>query len=292
MNGGKATDQTSIGIERLTEADIPAVLSLLSHTFGRPFTPAWFKWKHRSSPWGKSPGWIATDEVGLVGVRLFLPWRFEGNERERKAMRPCDTVTVSRARGKGVFRRLTEHAVERLGEETEFLFNTPNEQSRPGYHKMGFVEWEEVGQRAGVVWPKGAQLTEDAIPLSHQAGLGTARSSDFIDWRYRRCPVYDYQIMALAQADGPNGIVARVGTRRGVRMLVVEECWGGHSQEVALVRAASKALGARIVWVSDSLKHTARISTPRRPTVVTRFDLRAWDPLPPSLSLGDIESVL
>src|SRR5690606_36927640 len=46
--------------------------------------------------------------------------------------------------GKGIFKKLTLALVEFCKERQDhFVFNTPNEQSKPGYLKMG---WEEAGR--------------------------------------------------------------------------------------------------------------------------------------------------
>ena len=95
---------------------------------------------------------------GLIGVRLFLPWRFRQGQSVYRALRPCDTVTVPRARGMGVFRSLTETAMNAVGDDIDFYFNTPNRQSRPGYLKMGYVQWTSVVQHAGVVISRRARL--------------------------------------------------------------------------------------------------------------------------------------
>ena len=45
--------------------------------------------------------------------------------------------------GRGVFRALTMHALDELhARGVSFVFNTPNDQSRPGYMNMG---WRPVG---------------------------------------------------------------------------------------------------------------------------------------------------
>lgn len=74
--------------------------------------------------------------------------------------------------------------------------------------------------------------------------------------------------------------------------MVVEECWGGQAQEKALVRAAAKLTGARMVWITEAMEHTSPMSLSRGRTAVTRLDLRLTGLPEPSLSLGDIESVL
>ena len=61
-----------------------------------------------------------------------------------RAVRAVDTATHPDFRGQGVFSALTLGALEELRSDgVAFVFNTPNERSRPGYLKMG---WQPVGQ--------------------------------------------------------------------------------------------------------------------------------------------------
>jgi hypothetical protein len=55
-----------------------------------------------------------------------------------------DTATHPDFRGRGIFSRLTLGALDELRDEgVDFVFNTPNDQSRPGYLKM---QWQVVGR--------------------------------------------------------------------------------------------------------------------------------------------------
>lgn len=293
MSGeGMSDAPATMEIGGLTDSAIPAVLDVLEESFGGSFDRRWFDWKHRSGPWGPSRGWVATDEAGLVGVRLFMPWRFVDRTSDLLALRPCDTVTVPRARGRGVFRKLTERAIDSLGEDVDFLFNTPNSQSKPGYLKMGFVEWTNVGQAIGVVSPSRAGLTENVSSGDAANTLRTERTPEFIDWRYKRCPVYEYRILALAEGDSPNGIVFRLRNWRGLRVVVVDECWGGPKQEAELIRSAAWTGRTPLVWISETMRASAFISMARASTTVTRFDLGQSRLPEPEFSVGDIESVL
>ena len=151
-------------VSRMQVDDLPDVLEALTEAFGDGFDPSWFHWKHETSPWGRSEAWVARDDRGLLGVRIMLPWQFRSEAGTLRAYRPCDTVTVPRARGRGVFSRLTREAIANLEGNGVFIFNTPNEQSKPGYLKMGFVEWARVRQRLGIVRPKKSKLGDPRPP--------------------------------------------------------------------------------------------------------------------------------
>src|SRR4029077_13661343 len=123
-------------------------LDLLANALGWSASaglPEFFDWKHRENPFGESPGWVAVDGTRVVGFRTFLRWELEdGAGATRTAVRAVDTATHPDYQGRGIFRALTLLAVEEMtAEGVEFVFNTPNDKSRPGYLTMG---WHEVGR--------------------------------------------------------------------------------------------------------------------------------------------------
>lgn len=283
--------ETGYAIRPMESEDVDAVLQMLTETFGSGFDHQWFQWKHRDGPWGPSLGWVADGGSGLLGVRLFLPWRLRERDRVYRALRPCDTVTVPEARGRGVFRSLTEHAIGSLNDDVDLLFNTPNANSKPGYLKMGFAEWGEVRQRVSIVLPRRTVLTDDPKPASQGSGVRTDIDDRFLTWRYRDCPGWDYSTFGMEGEDF-NGIVNRVRTWHGMRLMVVSELWGGTRQRVDLVRGAAHELGARMVWYGEPFPDVGVPLLRRSSTTVTRYDIRAGDPGPQALSLGDVEDVL
>jgi hypothetical protein len=282
-----------IAIAPLVESDLPEVLGALESEFGDTFDEVWYRWKHVSGPWGPSPAWVASDESGLIGVRFFLPWRFTVEDTSLKVLRPCDTVTVPRARGMGVFSKLTRHATEAVRSDTDLLFNTPNEQSRPGYLKMGFVDWTSVSARVGLISPRRAVLTEARAPQAAWCReVHTELSESFLGWRYRDCPSLQYGSWSLESGDGPNGLVARVRPWHGLRLLVVSEIWGEPANVTVLLAAVAHELGARLVWVGGHHMTGVPISISRHDTLVTRFDFDQPPTRTPHLSLGDVESII
>jgi GNAT superfamily N-acetyltransferase len=135
-----------IDIRPATEDDRPAILALLTKTLGwhdDPRYAALFEWKHDQNPFGRSPIWVAVDGDRMVALRVFMRWQFRRGEETLRAVRAVDTATDPAYRGKGLFMALTMHGLDALREDgVDFVFNTPNSQSLPGYLKMG---WEEVG---------------------------------------------------------------------------------------------------------------------------------------------------
>jgi hypothetical protein len=125
----------------------------------------------------------------------------------------------------------------------DFVFNTPNEQSRPGYLKMG---WQEVGRLSAAVRPSGGRalgrMLRSRVPadrwsratqagdpaarvlaepgvrqlldqLAPPRGLRTHRSVDYLRWRYSFEPLA-YRALAAGD-DATRGIAIFRIRRRG-----------------------------------------------------------------------------
>jgi GNAT superfamily N-acetyltransferase len=134
-------------IRAATDDDLPQLLVLLQSSLG--WVPdeqyaAFYRWKHHQNPFGPSPAWVAVEDQRIVGLRVWLRWRFVRSGWRWDAVRAVDTATHPEYQGRGIFRLLTTSSLAVLRDEgVAHVFNTPNEQSRPGYLKMG---WEEVGR--------------------------------------------------------------------------------------------------------------------------------------------------
>ncbi|RYZ08840.1 MAG: GNAT family N-acetyltransferase [Myxococcales bacterium] len=257
------------------DADLPSVLELMRQALGEgniPRTREFFDWKHRESPFGPSPIWLAEERSRLVGLRIFMPWRFRwGAGQESRAVRAVDTATHPDFQGRGIFKRLTLELVEQVRRDgVDFIFNTPNEKSRPGYLKMG---WSIAGVAPLFVRPEassrlvfkalrisrapasaevsgGSELTRwlaeaDGHGLMARAATAssprhyrTPKSLQYLTWRYVRCPAATYH---GATPDPERALVIyRVRERGGLRELSISELLFEPTR--AGVSAAVKAL--------------------------------------------------
>lgn len=168
-------------VREAIDGDLSQVLELLQSSLG--WVPdeqyaAFYRWKHHDNPFGRSPAWVAVDGDRIVGLRVWLRWRFVRDGRAWEAVRAVDTATHPDHQGRGIFRRLTTSSLEVLREQgVAHVFNTPNEQSRPGYLKMG---WQQVGRlptavrfRSPVAAAKAvrARVPADKWSLPSDAGL-------------------------------------------------------------------------------------------------------------------------
>lgn len=120
------------------DQDISHILNLTKEHLDDSFSKDFFFWKHIENPFGISYAMGAWDSNKLVGLRMFMCWEFVGkNQKIIKSIRPVDTVTHKDYRGKGIFKTLTLEGLELFKGEYEIVFNTPNQNSLPGYLKMG-----------------------------------------------------------------------------------------------------------------------------------------------------------
>jgi GNAT superfamily N-acetyltransferase len=196
-----------IDIREYHDDDESAVLALLQASLG--WVPddqytSFFSWKHIENPFGRSPAWVAVDGRRIVGFRVFLRWEFERAGQIVRAVRAVDTATHPDYQGRGIFSRLTLHAIDALRDEgVGFVFNTPNEQSRPGYLKMG---WKPV-ERLPVL----------ARPRSLSSLLAVARARVPADKWSLPCAAGVSAPEALSDRDGVETLLRARGPATGIR---------------------------------------------------------------------------
>lgn len=209
-----------IVVRRAEPDDLQSIIDVASTALGwRPGEPheALFRWKHFENAFGESPMWVAESGGRIAGFRAFLRWELvDAGGRTWRAVRAVDTATHPDFRRRGVFQKLTTAALDEMRDEgVDIVFNTPNEQSRPGYLKMG---WQLVGRLPVAFRPTGpvealrmvrsrtaadkwslpsvqgydARLVLDEGPRLHalldarraRPGLATKLSPTFLAWRY------------------------------------------------------------------------------------------------------------
>src|SRR4029079_3933876 len=184
------TAPAELEIRRATPSDRSAILRLGTRTLGwmgDAEDDAFFTWKHELNPFGPSPMWVACDGPRVVGFRTFLRWEFvEPGDRVVRAVRAVDTATDPDYQGRGIFTNLTLAALDELrAEGVDTVFNTPNDNSLPGYLKMG---WRVVGRLPVSIMPTRLRsfvtLARARVPASLSSVLvnaGIAPSTAFAD---------------------------------------------------------------------------------------------------------------
>lgn len=325
------SDADDVVVRRMRRDELGAVVQLCGDALGwRPDEPneALFRWKHVDNPAGPSPIWVGVVGGQVVAVRAFLRWTFEqpGGERVR-AVRAVDTATHPAHQGRGLFSTLTRGALGPLRDDgTAFVFNTPNEQSRPGYLKLG---WREVGRVPVVVALRGprsvARLATARVPAAKWSldtpagapaeevlrddaglrvllarrrgprGIRTRLTPEHLRWRYGTGPV------TYRAVTGPGGLasglaVFRLRSRGDAVEAVLADVLtpaGASRVRAALVAEVLESSGADHLLAVSRVPLSAR--TVPAPTLGPVLTWRAlgWSDRPRrrawELSLGDVE---
>ncbi len=311
----------ALTIRHATGADRAEIIDVLWTAMGGAADDrhrALFAWKHDENPFGPSPIWVAVDEERIVGVRAMMRWQFRRGAEILSAARAVDTATLPSYQGRGLFRRLTEHALDELAGTTHFVFNTPNQQSLPGYLKMG---WGEVGKLPAAMSPIGRSGPARAVRSRVPAGLwsepveigepapewlatnqvadrtvieGDVRrittdgSQEF--WSWRLGPEFlHYRVID----DGDVAVAVRVRRRGNARELVVVGGFGPRDRTDALARQAARRAGCdyALRLGGPNLRHGFVALPTGGPLLTWRsVDVKAMPPLANwSLTMSDVE---
>ena len=320
---------SEVTIRPMATADEQAVLALIEASLGRrpdPRNAAFFRWKHLDNAFGASPSWVATDGDRVVGLRTLMRWEFDTPSGRARAVRAVDTATHPDYQGRGIFSALTRRAVDELTSEgVDFVFNTPNDKSRPGYLKMG---WQEVGRLPtglrpasipalpriaaarvpAEIWsvPTDAGLAiefafaDDAAveellaAVPSQAGVTTRRTPAYLRWRYGFGPLA-YRVILAGSTLADGLLVFRVRRRGAATELVVSDLLLPNPSATAtrrLIRTALRATGAHYALGLRTSAASGLLLLPGQGPMLTWRAL-AVDTMPKledwRLSLGDVE---
>jgi GNAT superfamily N-acetyltransferase len=316
VNSGRAATATTI--RAATAADRPHIFELMRASIGwddDPRLTALFAWKHDTNPFGPSPAWVAVAGERIIGFRTFMRWEFVLDGHIVRAVRAVDTATHPDHQGRGIFRQLTLTGLDALqADGVDMVFNTPNDQSRPGYLKMG---WHVVGRLPLVMRPsrlasiarlRGARVPAErwSMPTSmgepprfparaagvDAGGLVTNRRDAYLEWRYGLEPLA-YRVLAL-EDDTDALAVFRLRRRGSAVEAAVAELFATHrSQRRELLRAVARLDGVDYAAAlsRNALAHRA-LSLRRIGPILTARSISGFEipPLPGwQLALGDVE---
>ena len=307
--------------------DDATALPMLRASLGKvddPHYEAFLRWKHRENPFGPSPAWVALHDGAVVGYRTFLRWEFTREDgRTLRAVRAVDTATDPAYRGLGIFRTLTLQGVAELTLAGDgIVFNTPNDQSRPGYLKMG---WSSAGRLPVGVMPRnprslvsmlasrvpaslwseptdvgldaGAVLADPAFAtglLTHAptTGVRTRRTPEYLSWRTSFGPLR-YRVLLADDGDPERGGVVFRLRRRGdaVEAAIVEQLVPDLRTGARLVRRVLSETGADYAIGLRTGPSAGLVPLPRQGPLLTTRPLAASPPSPRdwALTLGDVE---
>ena len=209
-------------IREATEKDIPEILDVLKASLGETSsqkTEEVWRYKHVDNPFGKSLVLVAVENDKIIGVRALMRWKWQLGNQSFSAYRAVDTATHPKHQGKGIFKKLTLKAIEMAKENgDDFIFNTPNTQSLPGYLKMGWEEVDKLKIRATFANPLNwlGNKTDKPYTINNSCfddqldnlvsdynsfikgenNLFTIKSSEYLSWRYEKNPLQEYEVEA------------------------------------------------------------------------------------------------
>ncbi len=208
-------------IRRETSKDILEIIKLIKISLGestvKKSTTIW-NFKHIDNPFGSSYVLIATENESFVGVRALMKWNWQLSNQVWEAYRAVDTATHPDFQGKGIFRKLTLQALDDVQKEHEtFVFNTPNDKSRPGYLKMGWVIVDalpiaivptvvyfflSIFRKKAVKTNQIQNERLDELCITHNHVLSrtnsifTPKSASYLKWRFEENPMQKYHIVS------------------------------------------------------------------------------------------------
>jgi GNAT superfamily N-acetyltransferase len=283
-----------------------------------------FRWKHLDNAFGPSLMWVACDGNRIVGLRVFMRWVFERHGAAIRAVRAVDTATHPDFQGRGIFTRLTLKALDDARDDgVDFVYNTPNDQSRPGYLKMG---WRVAGhapaafrptritslpallqaRTAAAHWSVPAHFgvpflsllgEPDALQqlLASRAPavrLRTYATLSSLTWRYAQ-PLFDYRAV-LVSDDVRDGVaVLRVRQRgRAREAALVELLTPEGTNTRPLLRALARASRRDADYLLALGTGSGFIPLPKRGPIVTTRTIVSDAPTSVrdfAFSLGDVE---
>jgi GNAT superfamily N-acetyltransferase len=204
-----------------TSKDILEIIKLIKISLGesivRKSTTIW-NFKHIDNPFGPSYILVATEKESFVGVRALMKWNWQLGNQVWVAYRAVDTATHPDFQGQGIFKKLTLQALDDVQKEHEtFVFNTPNDKSRPGYLKMGWVIVDalpiaivptvvyfflSIFRKKAVKTNQIQNERLDELCITHNHVLSrtnsifTPKSASYLKWRFEENPMQKYHVVS------------------------------------------------------------------------------------------------
>ena len=305
-------------IRESTKVDIPAIVDLLKKSLGETSSPKsvdYWLWKHLHNPFGPSKVLLAESNGQLTGVRAMMQWKWQQENQFFSTLRAVDTAIHPNYQGKGIFSVMTQKMVDRSKiDGVDFIFNTPNEKSLPGYLKLG---WGSLGKLSvgfsyfnPLFIPHQQQIilgiNLDKIDsicnrwnVIHQknTSLFTPKSLDYLKWRYLNNPIIEYHIYA----DEDIFLALYCRKRKQIHELRIAEIicvdsFKGLSKKVKnIISHYAHELKANLITFAPGIKNFIpgiKICLPLGPTLAAKkvnVELPSFDNLKFAYNLGDME---
>ncbi len=247
---------TQLSIREAKREDIEAIVSLQKQSLGEGLIPrseAFWHWKHIENPFGPSQVLLGWEDDQLVALRAFMNWQWKLGNQTFHALRAVDTATHPNWQGKGLFKKLTLEMIEKqkqLGKD--FVFNTPNKQSLPGYLKMGWQELAKPNMNIRIgSWKGFLQAPQIKLPIKAEwdlqnfdwnkldawlskqsfSGIHTPKNSDYLRWRYLQIPEFKY-FGFFSSENGGGLLIGRFKMTSNLPELRITELIGTNNEHI------------------------------------------------------------
>lgn len=204
-----------------------------------------------------------------------MRWEWKKNDKTFTALRAVDTATHPDHQGKGIFKKLTLQAVNIAKEEgVNFIFNTPNDKSKPGYLKMG---WKPAGKIKVALQPaytsfwkinnersnyqviyKTSFIGIQNLCIGWNIKMGTTKlytqkSLSYLQWRYEKNPLQKYEVLATSDFY----LAGYIKKRKNIKELRVAECIFINDSCTSIIQKKlnewSKKFGVQVISFSPDL---------------------------------------
>lgn len=124
-----------------------------------------FDWEYYSNPSHPEPLAVVAvnDKDEVLGFRGWVPGIVNSNKKSYLVARAADVVVAPKGRRQGIFSKMTTYSIDYLRSNgVDAILNlSSNEQSNPGYIKLG---WQSIGQLNiwyKVVWPHRKRILKE-----------------------------------------------------------------------------------------------------------------------------------
>ncbi len=195
---------------------IQKAINLLNEgTLKKKHTREFWDWRFANNPFGESYGWYAKDTItgDLAGILLWWPWKFNAGKQDGRFYQAINGKISEKYRHRKIFLRLNNTAIDFFQDLNAGLFGFPNENSYPGYQKLGWMTFTRINPFLIPLSPVRTLLKfflgnkEDADVLSvkpcinfrfknleSQTGsfLTTLWNVQNLTWRFQNHPAHEY----------------------------------------------------------------------------------------------------
>jgi len=239
---------------------------------GYLFTESYYRWKY-APPSGRARIALVLDGPAVAANSMF-PLTLRAGSATIAGWQSCDTATHPKARGKGYFMKCLG-ALRNSLEGEYIFFGFPNHNSMPGFIKFGWRHHSDVHTQVRVLPGRrtdafrlverinafGSAHDEFATDVGSTGNTMVDRSSAYMNWRYFRHPLHEYESYAWVEGGRQLGlIVLRIVVVKNRRSAVAMELLSLTSRvERGLLRFAAAWARSKRVHLAMILNNTTSV---------------------------------